>query len=223
MLQMRKIIVGRKGKPSCCQLKTAQEWSEFHFIVVTVCERGSSGPWPRLSMATGGTSAGPDVQVIKQSIAYRAKYRKDQGPTPCIKVFSPGLAVPHPRNRGGDPAVSMRTRELGNFIAREGNDPMEAASSAVAVEGRAGADCGTFQINFEGQVAKKDPDMAAKVNGITAVIGTLSHGHWNCLARNITAGKKAARATRAVVTAKGAAIARSNLFWTNRATTASTF
>ena len=167
----------------------AQEWSEFHFIVVTVCERGSSGPWPRLSMATGG----PDVQVIqviKQSIAYRAKYRKGQGPTPCIKMFSPALAVPHPRNRGGDPVVSMRTRELGNFIAREGNDPMEAASSAVAVEACAGAGCGTFQIKFEGQVAKKDPDMAAKINGITAVIGTLSHGHWNCLARNITAGKK---------------------------------
>ena len=132
-------------------------------------------------MATGG----PDVQVIqviKQSIAYRAKYRKGQGPTPCIKVFSPALAVPHPRNRGGDPVVSMRTRELGNFIAREGNDPMEAASSAVAVEGHAGktAADGDFQSHFEGQVAKTDPDMAA----------TLSHGHWNCLARNITAGKQ---------------------------------
>ena len=166
------------------------------------------------------------IQVIKQSIAYRAKYRKGQGPTPCIKMFSPALAVPHPRNRGGDPVVSMRTRELGNFIAREGNDPMEAASSAVAVEmhaGKTNAD-GDFQIHFEEQVAEKDHAMAARVNGICAVIGTLSHSHWNCLARNITAGKKAARATRAVVTAKGAAaIARSNLFWTNRATTASTF
>ena len=176
-------------------------------------------------MATGGPDA-QAIQLIKQSIALRAKYRKGQGPAPCIKLLSPALAVPHHKNRGGDPVVSMRTRELGNFIAREGHDPMEAASSAVAVEGHAGkthADWGTFQIHFEGQVAKKDPDMAAKVNGITAVIGTLSHGHWNCLARNITAGKKAARATRAVVTAKGAAIARSNLFWTNRATTASTF
>ena len=179
-----------------------------------------------MSMATDKPDA-QAIQLIKQSIALRAKYRKGQGPTPCIKMFSPALAVPHPRNRGGDPVVSMRTRELGNFIAREGNDPMEAASSAVAVEGHAGktaADWGDFQIHFEGQVAKKDHAMAARVNGISAVIGTLSHGHWNCLARNITAGKKAARATRAVVTAKGAAaIARSNLFWTNRATTASTF
>ena len=176
-----------------------------------------------MSMATGGPDA-QAIQLIKQSIAFRAKYRKDQGPAPCIRIFSPALAVPHPSNRGGDPVVSMRTKELGNFIAREGHDPMEAASSAVAVETRAGAGCGSFQIKFEGQVAKKDPDMAAKINGITAVIGTLSHGHWNCLARNITAGKKAARATRAVVTAKGAAaIARPNLFWTNRATTASTF
>ena len=178
-----------------------------------------------MSMATGGPDA-QAIQLIKQSIALRAKYRKGQGPAPCIKLLSPALAVPHHKNRGGDPVVSMRTRELGNFIAREGHDPMEAASSAVAVEGHAGkthADWGTFQSHFEGQVAKKDPDMAAKINGITAVIGTLSHGHWNCLARNITAGKKAARAARAVVTAKGAAIARSNLFWTNRATTASTF
>ena len=176
-----------------------------------------------MSMATDKPDA-QAVQLIKQSIALRAKYRKGQGPTPCIKMFSPALAVPHPRNRGGDPVVSMRTKELGNCLARDGHDPMEAASSAVAVEACAGAGCGSFQIKFEGQVAKKDPDMAAKINGITAVIGTLSHGHWNCLARNITAGKKAARATRAVVTAKGAAaIARSNLFWTNRATTASTF
>ena len=120
-------------------------------------------------MATGG----PDVQVIKQSIAYRAKYRKGQGPTPCVKIFTPALAVPHPRNRGGDPVVSMRTRELGNFIAREGNDPMEAASSAVAVEGHAGktiADWGTFKIHFEGQVAKKDPDMAAKATANQAMV-----------------------------------------------------
>ena len=140
-------------------------------------------------------ATGADVQVvqlIKQSICYRAKYRKGQGPTPYIRIFSPALAVPHPRNRGGDPVVSMRTRELGIFVAREGNDPMEAASSAVAVEGHAGktAADGDFQSHFEGQVAKKDPDMAAKINGITAVIGTLSHGHWNCLARNITAGKQ---------------------------------
>ena len=129
-------------------------------------------------------------------------------------LSSVGGAAPKEQGRGGDPVVSMRTRELGIFIAREGNDPMEAASSAVAVEACAGAGCGTFQIKFEGQVAKKDPDMAA----------TLSHGHWNCLARNITAVKKAACATRAVVTAKGAAaIARSNIFWANRATTASTF
>ena len=128
-----------------------------HFIVVTVCERGSIGPWPRLSMATGGASAGPDVQVIKQSIAYRAKYRKGQGPTPCIKMFSPALAVPHPKNRGGDPVVSMRTRELGNFIAREGNDPMEAASSAVAVEGHAGKKCGLghFPKSFRGADGQK--------------------------------------------------------------------
>ena len=131
-----------------------------------------------MSMATDKPDA-QAVKLIKQSIALRAKYRKGQGPAPCIKLLAPALAVPHHKNRGGDPVVSMRTRELGNFIAREGNDPMEAASSAVAVEGHAGktAADGDFQSHFEGQVAKKDPDMAARV------IKRHQRRHWHFVSR----------------------------------------
>ena len=75
-----------------------------------------------------------DARAIKRSIAYRAKYRKGQGETPCLKVSQPAFVVPHPRNRGGDPCVSARTRELGNTVTKDGCDLMDANRSAVAVE-----------------------------------------------------------------------------------------
>ena len=46
-----------------------------------------------------------------------------------------------------------------------------------------------FQLRFEEQI-KSDPDMAAKVANISATIGTLSHGHFNCTMRNQLVGKK---------------------------------
>ena len=134
----------------------------------------------------------PDVQVIKQSIALRAKYRKGQGPEPWIQTFSPVLAVPHPKNRGGDPVVSKRTKQLSGHITTEGHDPVEASSSAVAVEAheyRKHPEWGTFQDHFTSQVKGKDPDMADRINGIQAVIGTLSHSHNNCLSRNMSSGQ----------------------------------
>ena len=141
-----------------------------------------------MASSSGGK---PDTQMIKRSIAYRAKWRKGQGPGPCIKVFSPALAVPHPSNRGGDPIVSTRTKQLSGTIAKDGHDPVEAASTAVAVEEkpqRRHPVWGTFQSHFEGQVKGKDPDIAYSVNGVVAVIGTLSHSHNNCLSRNVLAG-----------------------------------
>ena len=45
----------------------------------------------------------------------------------------------------------------------------------------------TFQEAFEGQTAN-DPDMAKKIDGIDAVLGTLSHSHFNCVLRNIRSG-----------------------------------
>ena len=136
------------------------------------------------------------VGLIKRSIALRAKYRLEQGPTPTIKTFPASLAVPHPQNRGGDPVKSIRTKQLSGEIARDGCDGLEANSSAVAVE-----DDPTkpqFQLLFEEQI-KSDPDMAVKIANIRATVGTLSHGHFNCTMRNQLAGKSGCECTSTVV------------------------
>ena len=75
-----------------------------------------------------------DVQMIKKSICWRAKYRLEQGSGPTLRVLSPGLVVPHPCNRGGDPVKSLRTKELSGTILNDGCDPLEACSNAVAVQ-----------------------------------------------------------------------------------------
>ena len=78
--------------------------------------------------------------------------------------------------------------QLGNTIAKDGHDPAEAQGSAVAVESLKGKK--SFQCNWTEKVQGRDPDMAYQINGITAVIGTLSHSHYNCLSRNIIQGVK---------------------------------
>ena len=79
-----------------------------------------------------------DTQMIKRCIAWRAKYRLDQGPGPCYRVLSPNLVVPHPRNRGGDPVKSLRTKELSREALAGGCDPIEARSNAGAVREQLG-------------------------------------------------------------------------------------
>ena len=75
-----------------------------------------------------------DTQMIKRSIIFRAKYRLEQGPGPTYRVFPPQIVVPHPRNRGGDPVKSLRTKELSGTILVDGCDPLEACGNAVAVQ-----------------------------------------------------------------------------------------
>ena len=75
-----------------------------------------------------------DTQMIKRCIAFRAKYRLDQGPGPSFRVLSPNLVVPHPRNRGGDLVKSLRTKELSGEVLEHGCDPTEACSNALAVQ-----------------------------------------------------------------------------------------
>ena len=75
-----------------------------------------------------------DTQLIKKSSVFRAKYRLEQGPGPTYRVLSPQSVVTHPRNRGGDPAKSLRTRELSGMVCHDGCDPLEACSNAVAVQ-----------------------------------------------------------------------------------------
>ena len=145
---------------------------------------------------SGGDTRGDgdiDVRSIKRSIAYRAKYRKGQGESPLYKIFPPGLVVPHPQNRGVDPCVSQRTRELANTVMRDGCDPVDAKCSAVAVENAPASatkrpDWGSFQNHFDSQVKGEDPHMASNVDGMLALIGSLPHSHWNCLSRNIGSG-----------------------------------
>ena len=75
-----------------------------------------------------------DTQMIKKSIAWRAKYRLEQGPGLTYRVLSPQIVVPHPRNRGGDLVKSLRTKELTGTVLVDGCDPLEACSNAVAVQ-----------------------------------------------------------------------------------------
>ena len=74
------------------------------------------------------------TQIIKQSIALRAKWRLDQGPAPTYRVLPPPIVVPHPCNRGGDAVKSLRTKQLTGDILVDGCDPVEACSNAVAVQ-----------------------------------------------------------------------------------------
>ena len=74
------------------------------------------------------------TQLIRKSIAYRVRYRAEQGPTPTMKLFAPPFAVPHPKNRGGDPVKSSRTMQFAGSIAQDGCDPIETCGNAMAVE-----------------------------------------------------------------------------------------
>ena len=145
-------------------------------------------------MAVAWSSLAPSdlvVAQIKKSIALRAKYRKGQGDGPCYVTLDPASAVPHPKNRGGVPVTSLRTKELGNFVVKEGCDPVEARSSAVAVEDTPDHhEWGSFQKHFSKQ-AEKMADMCGMLDNIPAVAGTLSHGHFTCLSRNIIKGEMA--------------------------------
>ena len=112
-------------------------------------------------------------QKIKQSIAFRAKYRVDPK---NLQVMSPLLVVPHPKNRGGDPVKSLHTMQLNATVAVEGYDPIEANCNAVAVEDKpavAGGSGHYFQDEFAKQV-KADPDMAERGSGMVATAGSLS-------------------------------------------------
>ena len=114
--------------------------------------------------------AGNTTQIIKLSIAYRAKYRVDPP-----KVISPLLVVPHPKNRGGDPVKSLRTMQLMGTVTFDGYDPVEANSNGVVVEQRpavAGEVVTVFQDAFASKL-KTDPDMAERSEGIVAIAGSL--------------------------------------------------
>ena len=139
--------------------------------------------------------------LMKQSIAFRAKYRAGQGGTPTFLRVHPMHVVPHPRNRNGDPVRSKRTRDLSGTIATDGFCAIEASSNAVAVQeqhvepgeerlSRNGNPVWrSFQSDFEEKI-KMDKDMAAKACGIVAMIASIAKCHGNGAMRNILSGKK---------------------------------
>ena len=143
-------------------------------------QRGS--PWPA-AMADDHTR-----QIIKRSIAYRARFRVESK-----KVVAPFQIVPHPQNRGGDPVKSLRTQQIMYDILKDGYDPIDANSNGVLVEEKpavAGGSERVLQEDFEKKI-KVDPDIAQLCNlSQPARYGSLSHSHLNCCFRNILGNKK---------------------------------
>ena len=87
-----------------------------------------------------------NTQVIKQSLAFRARFRVESK-----RAVTPFQVVPHPDNRGGDPVKSLRTQQLISDILRSGYDPTEANSNGVLVEEKPAAAGGSgtnFQVFF---------------------------------------------------------------------------
>ena len=93
----------------------------------------------------------PKSQIIKHSLALRAKYRLHQGATPYIQTFHPSLVVPHYGNRAGEPVKSIRTKQLCGIISTDGCDVLDANSIAVAVQDNPTSP--KFQKRFEEQIS----------------------------------------------------------------------
>ena len=136
------------------------------------------------------------TQIIKRSICFRAKYRVREKKRKIL----PWLVVPHPKNRGGDPIKSIRTKQLTGTIAVDGYDPVEANSNGVVLQEKPVVTGKTvlleigkrrsYQQIFAGKL-NCDPEIAEKdVSGLEAKFASLSHGHLNCTFRNIQAGKR---------------------------------
>ena len=125
------------------------------------------------------------TQIIKESVAKRAKYAKGSF------VIFPWHVVPHPKNRGGQPCKSLRTKDLVGKLVSEGFDPIEANSNGVVVEQLPAVagdteDQSNFQKIFEDK-HKSDPDIALSREGHKAKYASLSHGHLNVGLRNLVA------------------------------------
>ena len=136
------------------------------------------------------------TQIIKRSICFRAKYRVREKKRKNL----PWLVVPHPKNRGGDPIKSIRTKQLTGTIAVDGYDPVEANSNGVVLQEKPVVTGKTVlleigkrrsyqqifagKLNCDLEIAEKD------VSSLEAKFASLSHGHLNCTFRNIQAGKR---------------------------------
>ena len=129
----------------------------------------------------------PDTKVIKASLALRAKYQtKRQAPRQNLRCLQ---VVPHPKNRGGEPIRTARTKTLAGDILYNGYDPTEATVDSVVVEVDAdgmGKPTRTFADHFQANVVF-DPDQYIDRAAVIEFAG-LSHNSKNLCERNIKHG-----------------------------------
>ena len=77
----------------------------------------------------------PDRRLIKQSLAFRAKYRtKREGLAGGVRNLYAWQIVPHPQACSGVPIRSSRTKALAADILAAGYYPSEATVGSVVVE-----------------------------------------------------------------------------------------
>ena len=104
------------------------------------------------------TDEGPDRKVIKECLAFRAKYvTKRQAPRQNLHCWQ---ILPHPKNRGGEPIRATRTRALTIDMLESGFDPTETTVDSIAVEVNVddmGKPATTFSDHFKAN-AGLDPD-----------------------------------------------------------------
>ena len=95
----------------------------------------------------------PDNKLIKQSLAFRAKYKtKREGLAGGMRNLYAWQIVPHPMSSmGGEPIRVSRTKALAGDILHNGYDPSEATVDSVVVEAAVdgtGAPMKTFAGHF---------------------------------------------------------------------------
>ena len=128
------------------------------------------------------TDAPPDTQIIKQAIAFRAKYATKRQAS--MQRLCCDQIVPHPSNRGGEAVRSTRTKGLAGDICFSGFLTSEAETSSICVE--AGPDNPSrFQDHFKKNCGG-EPDHY--VGNTVACYGGLTHNTLNVVNRNIRYG-----------------------------------
>ena len=132
----------------------------------------------------------PDRRLIKQSLAFRAKYRtKREGLAGGVRNLYAWQIVPHPQACSGVPIRSSRTKALAGDILAAGYDPTEGTVDSVVVE--VGADAGggprtTFADHFKANVGL-DPDHYINPAAVVLFAG-LSHNCNKLAERNVYHG-----------------------------------
>ena len=129
----------------------------------------------------------PDRQVLKEILAWRAKYRtKEQSPFQNLRC---GQIVPHPSNRGGEPISTSRTKDLAGVVLCDGYHLTEATVDSVVVEvdvDPSGKPRSTFSDHFKFSV-ELEPDHFIDPDAVISFAG-LSHNSLNITARNVFNG-----------------------------------